>query len=86
MGIEKNQRDLETGIHTDLSGRMTYSGYLHLPTLLSAQQPLSNPPQQDEMLLIIQHQKSEMWLKLPPNTSIPPQTALAIGYFMAASW
>ena len=64
MGIENNQRDLESGIHTDLSGRMTYSGYLQLPTLLSAQQPLSQPPHHDEMLFIIQHQTSELWLKL----------------------
>jgi tryptophan 2,3-dioxygenase len=64
MGIDKNQRDLESSIHTDLSGRMTYGGYLQLPTLLSAQQPLSQPPHHDEMLFIIQHQTSELWLKL----------------------
>ena len=60
MAIEKNQRDLEAGIHTDLSGRMSYGGYLQLPTLLSAQQPLSRPPHHDEMLFIIQHQTSEL--------------------------
>ena len=64
MAIEKNLRDLESGIHTDLSGRMSYGGYLQLPTLLSAQQPLSNPPHHDEMLFIVQHQTSELWLKL----------------------
>ena len=64
MGTDSNQRDLESGIHTDLSGRMTYSGYLQLPTLLSAQQPLAQPPHHDEMLFIIQHQTSELWLKL----------------------
>jgi len=64
MSIEHNQRDLEAGIHTDLSGRMSYGGYLQLPTLLSAQQPLSNPPHHDEMLFIVQHQTSELWLKL----------------------
>jgi tryptophan 2,3-dioxygenase len=64
MGIDNNQRDLESGIHTDLSGRMTYGGYLQLPTLLSAQLPLSQPPHHDEMLFIIQHQTSELWLKL----------------------
>ena len=36
MAIEKNLRDLESGIHIDLSGRMSYGGYLQLPTLLSA--------------------------------------------------
>ena len=64
MGIDDNRRDLEAGIHTDLAGRMTYGGYLQLPTLLSAQQPLSQPPHHDEMLFIIQHQTSELWLKL----------------------
>ncbi|QIL21566.1 tryptophan 2,3-dioxygenase family protein [Thermomonas sp. HDW16] len=64
MGIENNQRDLESGIHTDLNGRLTYGGYLRLDQLLSAQQPLSSPPHHDEMLFIIQHQTSELWLKL----------------------
>lgn len=64
MSVEKNQRDLEAGIHTDLEGRLTYGGYLRLDQLLSAQQPLSNPPHHDEMLFIIQHQTSELWLKL----------------------
>lgn len=64
MTVDKNQRELETGIHTDLSGRMTYGGYLHLERLLSAQEPLSSPPHHDEMLFIIQHQTSELWMKL----------------------
>jgi len=64
MTVEKNQRELEAGIHTDLQGRLTYGGYLRLDQLLSAQQPLSNPPHHDEMLFIIQHQTSELWLKL----------------------
>jgi tryptophan 2,3-dioxygenase len=64
MSVEKNQRDLEAGIHTDLEGRLTYGGYLRLDQLLSAQQPLSNPPHHDEMLFIVQHQVSELWLKL----------------------
>ena len=57
-------RELEPGIHTDLAGRMTYSGYLQLAQLLSAQKPLSDPPHHDEMLFIIQHQTSELWFKL----------------------
>ena len=64
MTLDKNQRPLEPGIHTDLEGRMTYAGYLHLERLLSAQQPLSQPPHHDEMLFIVQHQVSELWLKL----------------------
>ena len=64
MTIEDNQRPLEAGIHTDLTGRMTYGGYLRLDRLLSAQQPASNPPHHDELLFIVQHQVSELWLKL----------------------
>ncbi|MCD7097973.1 tryptophan 2,3-dioxygenase family protein [Stenotrophomonas sp. MMGLT7] len=64
MPVEKNQRPLEAGIHTDLEGRLTYGGYLRLDRLLSAQQPLSDPPHHDEMMFIIQHQTSELWLKL----------------------
>ena len=64
MDIQNNERALESGIHTDLSGRMTYGGYLQLDRLLSAQHPLSSPPHHDEMLFIIQHQTSELWLKL----------------------
>lgn len=59
-----NKRELERGIHTDLDGRLTYAGYLDLERLLSAQHPLSQPEHHDEMLFIIQHQTSELWIKL----------------------
>ena len=55
---------LEHGVVTDFQDRMTYSGYLQLERLLSAQVPLSDPPHHDEMLFIIQHQTSELWFKL----------------------
>ncbi len=61
---EPNKRDLEAGITTDLRDRMSYGGYLALDTLLSAQAPLSRPEHHDEMLFIIQHQTSELWMKL----------------------
>ena len=64
MSVDNNERQLETGIHTDLSGRMSYAGYLHLDRLLDAQHPLSNPPEHDELLFIVQHQVSELWMKL----------------------
>ena len=64
MSIDRNERPLEDSIHTDLEGRLTYSGYLKLDQLLAAQQPLSQPPHHDEMLFIVQHQTSELWLKL----------------------
>jgi tryptophan 2,3-dioxygenase len=43
---------------------MSYGGYLDLGTLLSAQLPLSDPEHHDELLFIIQHQTTELWLKL----------------------
>ena len=58
----KNYRELEESIHTDLKDRMSYGKYLHLPELLNAQHLLSD--QHDEMLFIIIHQASELWLKL----------------------
>ena len=64
MSAIENRRDLESGIELDLRNRLTYDGYLQLPQLLSAQTPLSNPPHHDEMLFIIQHQTSELWMKL----------------------
>ncbi|GAA0716999.1 tryptophan 2,3-dioxygenase [Dokdonella soli] len=64
MTSETNKRDLEPGIELDLRERTTYGGYLQLPTLLSAQKPLSDPPHHDEMLFIVQHQVAELWMKL----------------------
>ncbi|MBK8283622.1 MAG: tryptophan 2,3-dioxygenase [Ahniella sp.] len=61
---EQNKRDLEAGIETELADRTTYGGYLGLERLLSSQVPLSSPPHHDEMLFIIQHQVSELWMKL----------------------
>lgn len=58
------KRELEPGLESDLADRMSYGGYLQLDTLLSAQKPLSQPPHHDEMLFIIQHQVSELWLRL----------------------
>ena len=46
----------------DFSQSMSYGDYLQLDAILSAQQPLS--PDHNEMLFIIQHQTSELWMKL----------------------
>jgi len=59
---QKNQRELEEGIHTNFQDDMSYGDYLCLEQVLSAQKPLSN--QHDEMLFIVIHQASELWLKL----------------------
>ncbi|MGO1165727.1 MAG: tryptophan 2,3-dioxygenase [Janibacter sp.] len=57
-----NTRDIEDGVHRDFREEMSYGGYLALDTLLDAQRPVSD--HHDEMLFIIQHQTSELWLKL----------------------
>ncbi|HEX4299727.1 MAG TPA: tryptophan 2,3-dioxygenase family protein [Gammaproteobacteria bacterium] len=59
-----NKRELEQGIRTDLKPQETYSGYLKLDVLFAAQQPVTQPLHHDEMLFIIQHQVSELWIKL----------------------
>src|SRR5688572_7031171 len=46
----------------DFSQSMSYGDYLNLDAILSAQKPLS--PDHNEMLFIIQHQTSELWMKL----------------------
>jgi len=59
---------LEPGIVTDFRDSLSYGGYLCLDALLTAQKPLSGgpgmSPRHDEMLFIIQHQTSELWMKL----------------------
>lgn len=59
----KNQQ-LESSIHVDLKRDDDYTAYLQLDKLLDAQHPLSDPPHHDEMLFIIQHQVTELWMKL----------------------
>lgn len=64
MTVEKNTREFEPEIVTDFHNRMSYGSYLDLDTLLSAQRPVSVPTHHDELLFIIQHQTTELWLKL----------------------
>jgi len=46
----------------DFSRDMSYGDYLQLGAILNAQKPLS--PAHDELLFIVQHQTSELWMKL----------------------
>lgn len=57
-------REIEEGVQRDFSAAMSYGDYLGLDQLLAAQHPRSQPAQHDELLFIIQHQTSELWLKL----------------------
>ena len=59
-----DKREIEEGIEQDFTQQMSYGDYLRLDLLLAAQQPQSDPPQHDELLFIVQHQTSELWLKL----------------------
>jgi tryptophan 2,3-dioxygenase len=52
----------EEGAQLDFKQDMSYGDYLHLDQVLSAQHPLS--PDHNEMLFIVQHQTSELWMKL----------------------
>jgi tryptophan 2,3-dioxygenase len=53
--------DIE-GAESDFRSGMSYGDYLRLPELLAAQSPLTDA--HDELLFIIQHQTSELWMKL----------------------
>jgi tryptophan 2,3-dioxygenase len=50
------------GARLDFAGAMSYGDYLNLDQLLSAQKPRSTD--HNEMLFIVQHQASELWMKL----------------------
>ncbi|MEJ6000179.1 tryptophan 2,3-dioxygenase [Paucibacter soli] len=52
----------QEGAQLDFSKDMSYGDYLKLDQVLSAQHPLS--PEHNEMLFIVQHQTSELWMKL----------------------
>jgi tryptophan 2,3-dioxygenase len=60
MSTEKIVAD--EGAQLDFSKDMSYGDYLHLDQVLGAQHPLS--PEHNEMLFIVQHQTSELWMKL----------------------
>jgi tryptophan 2,3-dioxygenase len=60
MSTEKIVRD--EGAKLDLSNDMSYGDYLPLDEILGAQHPRS--PEHNEMLFIVQHQTTELWMKL----------------------
>ncbi|MEH7886297.1 tryptophan 2,3-dioxygenase [Bacillus sp. JJ1609] len=61
MDQQKSELEKEK-IHTDFAKEMSYGSYLQLDKILSSQQRLSD--HHDEMLFIIIHQASELWMKL----------------------
>ena len=65
------------GARMSLAGEMSYADYLRLDDLLARQQPLTDA--HDEMLFIIQHQTSELWMKLAIHELAAARAALAAG-------
>ena len=64
------------GAQLDFSKDMSYGDYLQLDAILNAQKPLS--PDHNEMLFIIQHQTSELWMKLMLHELHAAMRAVAI--------
>jgi tryptophan 2,3-dioxygenase len=62
------------GAQMSFEGRMSYGDYLHLERILDAQEPLSKA--HDELLFIIQHQTSELWMKLAIHEIRSAMTAI----------
>ncbi|GLQ16015.1 tryptophan 2,3-dioxygenase [Maritalea porphyrae] len=62
------------GAQMSFDGRMSYGDYLQIDKILDAQKPLSTA--HDEMLFIIQHQTSELWMRLAIHELIAARNAL----------
>jgi tryptophan 2,3-dioxygenase len=63
------------GAQMQFDGRMSYGDYLHLDAILGAQQPLTDA--HDEMLFIIQHHTSELWMRLAIHEIAAARQAIA---------
>lgn len=61
---------------------MSYVDYLQIDTLLDAQQPISEA--HDEMLFIIQHQTSELWMRLVLHETCAARSLLQAGNYQQA--
>lgn len=70
------------GAQMSFDGRMSYGDYLSLDPILTAQKPLSTA--HDEMLFIIQHQTSELWMKLALHEIGAARAAIAGGALQPA--
>ena len=65
------------GARMSFDGRMSYGDYLGLDAILTAQHPLSEA--HDELLFIIQHQTSELWMKLALHELAAARRHIAVG-------
>jgi tryptophan 2,3-dioxygenase len=67
--------DATDGAQTDPAGQMSYGDYLKLDAILGAQYPLSKA--HDEMLFIVQHQTTELWMRLAIHELSAARSAIA---------
>ncbi|MFV2052565.1 tryptophan 2,3-dioxygenase [Aliiroseovarius sp. YM-037] len=67
----------DDGAEMSFDGRMSYSDYLRLDAILGAQDMLSDA--HDEMLFIVQHQTSELWMRLAIHELTAARDLLAEG-------
>jgi tryptophan 2,3-dioxygenase len=67
----------DDGAQMSFDGRMSYGDYLQLEKLLDAQKPRTDT--HDEMLFIIQHQTSELWMRLAIHELTAARASLQAG-------
>jgi tryptophan 2,3-dioxygenase len=65
----------DDGAHMTFDSQMSYGDYLHIDRILGAQTPLTTA--HDEMLFIIQHQTSELWMRLVLHELTATRAAIA---------
>lgn len=65
----------EDGAQMSFDGRMSYGDYLRLDAVLGAQHPISGA--HDELLFIVQHQTSELWMRLAVHELVHAREAIA---------
>ena len=75
MNAKKTYDPEDEGARMDFAGAMSYGDYLQLDRVLGAQKPLSRA--HDEMLFIIQHQTTELWMRLAIHELSAARRAIA---------
>lgn len=75
MTERKDYDPSQEGAEMNFDGRMSYGDYLRLDQILAAQKPLTDA--HDEMLFVIQHQTSELWMRLAIHELSAARNAIA---------
>jgi len=77
--MSKGYDPSQDGAKMSFKKDMSYVDYLQIDTLLAAQQPISSA--HDEMLFIIQHQTSELWMRLVLHEIVAARAFLQAGNY-----